>query len=397
MLDWFDAVDVYPKFYWLSRDQETEICAFGEAKHFTHLVQAQKDIEAGRKVLGIQYFNDRAIQEANQHFFIPRLFLLREKTQYQILANISDDAQDLIDIIDALPVRIIPKILAPCVISDPVHEPNLEQWEQIIDEATGCIRAKQIKKVVLARKTTLRFEAPLDVCALLKASKEVNNGHYHFIFALSNFKAFVGSSPERLYKRDKNALKTEALAGTVKRGVTPEQDLQLSRWLLQDAKTKDENKIVASDIKNSLATMVDAFHVEDECELVSLSRVQHLRRKIEATLTDGVCDQEILQRLQPTAAIAGMPRNKALKFIADFETFPRKWYAGALGHIDKGSSEFCVTLRSVLIEGHEAHFYAGAGIVEDSEAKTEWQEFNHKVSTMMRLVSQYPLSRRNNE
>ncbi|MCV6625518.1 MAG: chorismate-binding protein, partial [Cellvibrionaceae bacterium] len=114
-------------------------------------------------------------------------------------------------------------------------------------------------------------------------------------------------------------------------------------------------------------------------------------------LSAGVLDTQIMQRLQPTAAIAGMPRSKALRFIADFEPFPRKWYAGAMGFIHQERSEFCVTLRSLLIEGHKAHFYVGAGIMGESQAKIEWQELNHKLSSMLQLVSQYPLSRRPNE
>lgn len=397
LLDWFDIINLYPKYYWHSRDNKTQMCAFGEAVHFTHLSQAKEYIEHGQKILGIQYFNDRAMHEANQHFFIPRLLLLKEEGMWKFIANVSDDAQELIDIIGTIPTQAHAPNLAPCIINEPLHEPDMEQWEEMIDEATLSIKAKQLQKVVLARKTTVTFESPLHASALLKASIERNRNHYHFMFVLNTNKAFVGSSPERLYQREDRSLKTEALAGTVKRGASKEQDQQLGHWLLNDAKNLDENEIVVNDIKRSLATMTDSFVVNDECELVKLTHVQHLKKRIDATLSANVLDMEIVQRLQPTAAIAGMPRNKALRFIADFEPFPRKWYAGAMGFIEKDRSEFCVTLRSLLIEGHNAHFYVGAGIMGESEAKTEWQELNHKLSSMMQLVSQYPLSRRSNE
>lgn len=397
LLDWFDAIDLYPKYYWLSRNKDIEICAFGEAVHFTHLTQAEPYIESGHKILGIQYFNDRAMHEANQHFFIPRLLLLKEDGLWRFIAHISDDAQELIEIVDALPTQVNAPRLSPCVINDLIHEPNMEQWSEIIDQAKLSIKAKQMQKVVLARRTTVEFESPLHASALLKESTFCNPNHYHFMFALNASKAFVGSSPERLYQRDNRRLKTESVAGTVKRGATPEQDQQLSHWLLNDIKNLNENEIVVNNIKHNLISITDAFEVNKEYELLKLPHVQHLKKRIDAVLAPKVLDTEIMQRLQPTAAIAGMPRDKALRFIADFEPFPRKWYAGAMGYIEKERSEFCVTLRSLLIEGHKAQFYVGAGILEESQASTEWQELNHKLTSMMQLVSHYPLSRRANE
>ena len=83
-------------------------------------------------------------------------------------------------------------------------------------------------------------------------------------------------------------------------------------------------------------------------------------------LKDQIYNADLLDNLQPTAAIAGLPRDKALDFISTHEPFARGWYSGAVGFLSRQRSEFCVAIRSALIMGEEIHLFAGAGIVPGS-------------------------------
>jgi menaquinone-specific isochorismate synthase len=123
-------------------------------------------------------------------------------------------------------------------------------------------------------------------------------------------------------------------------------------------------------------------------EILRLRKVQHLRRNIHGELTDPD-DAACLQRLQPTAAVAGLPRQAAREFIAEFEPFDREWYAGSAGYLSAEQSEFTVALRSATVKGHHLELYAGAGIVAGSDAAQEWQEIENKAAGLRTLLEEH--------
>jgi len=90
--------------------------------------------------------------------------------------------------------------------------------------------------------------------------------------------------------------------------------------------------------------------------------------------------------LQPTAAVAGLPRQAAREFIARNEPFDREWYAGSAGYLSLAQSEFCVALRSARVQGSCVRLYAGAGIVSGSDPEQEWQEIENKAAGLRSLL-----------
>ncbi len=87
--------------------------------------------------------------------------------------------------------------------------------------------------------------------------------------------------------------------------------------------------------------------------------------------------------LHPTPALGGSPRGAALAWIAAHEAHPRGWYAGPVGWCDaQGNGEFFVSIRSAALRGDRAWVYAGAGLVEGSDADTEWRETDAKMAVM---------------
>ena len=128
------------------------------------------------------------------------------------------------------------------------------------------------------------------------------------------------------------------------------------------------------------------MNVAETSELVKLRKVQHLKRPISAEINNDCSDSQLLDNLQPTAAIAGLPRMSALDFIIDNEPFARGWYSGAVGFLSQQRSEFCVAIRSALVMGNKLHLFAGAGIVPGSEPSCEWEELDRKTSTLCSLL-----------
>jgi menaquinone-specific isochorismate synthase len=93
---------------------------------------------------------------------------------------------------------------------------------------------------------------------------------------------------------------------------------------------------------------------------------------------------DLVERLHPTPAMGGFPRQRALELIRDHEHLDRGWYAGPIGWVDRaGEGEFVVGIRSALVQGASATLFAGCGIVAESNAAAEFAESNWKLRPML--------------
>ena len=381
LLGWLKSQNQYfPHFFFEKRDENQTIATIGAVKTFSSLEEAQVFVQSTSLSLvgGIQF-------EGICQFVLPRLMLVKNSqnlTAYLTL-NLSEQAVDFTEFFTELnstsPVKNYQ-------ISAPQSSCTFEQWEMNIERAITQIGTGDLRKVVLANAIQLTFENLISAYDLVEQSRAINLGCYHFLWAENAQNAFVGSTPERLYYRKGNQLFTEALAGTVAVSDNPIETEQNAQWLLKDAKNIYENQLVVEDIEEHLNAYVEAFEVHLP-EIKRLHNVQHLRRRIEATLKADVLDQDCLRQIHPTAAVAGLPRAKAKQFIAENEPFKRGWYAGTLGIFNPQEAEFCVTLRSAKIEHNQITLYAGAGIVKESEPVSEWQEIERKSQALAKLLS----------
>ena len=380
LLGWLKSQNQYfPHFFFEKRDENQTIATIGAVKTFSSLEEAQVFVQSTSLSLvgGIQF-------EGICQFVLPRLMLVKNSqnlTAYLTL-NLSEQAVDFTEFFTVLnsayPVQNY-QILAP------QSACTFEQWKMNIKRAITQISMGDLRKVVLANATQLTFDNLISAYDLVEQSRAINLGCYHFLWAENAQNAFVGSTPERLYYRKGNQLFTEALAGTVTVSDNPIETEQNAQWLLNDAKNIYENQLVVEDIEEHLNAYVEAFEVHLP-EIKRLHNVQHLRRRIEATLKADVLDQDCLRQIHPTAAVAGLPRAKAKQFIAQNEPFKRGWYAGTLGIFNPQEAEFCVTLRSAKIEYNQITLYAGAGIVKESEPVSEWQEIERKSQALSKLL-----------
>lgn len=149
-------------------------------------------------------------------------------------------------------------------------------------------------------------------------------------------------------------------------------------------KNQHENLLVVDDICQRLQGAVISVDVAPP-EVIRLRKVQHLRRRIQVKLKSA-SDSDCLHRLQPTAAVAGLPREAARDFIRDSELFSRDWYAGSAGYLSCEQSEFAVSLRCAQINNNLLSLYAGAGIVMGSDPQQEWIEIENKAAGLRTLL-----------
>lgn len=392
-IDWLEAQPHFPKFYWQSRDTREEVVALGQLHTFSEASPAYAILADNQRVWGGRSFDghtDKNRRCMSAFFFLPQIELIRFDTSWRIAVNISMSVEKAIGALKQLMADVTELPPLATSIVGMTHTPNEQQWHDLVDDVLTGIEEDRFKKVVLARKTTIDIKDPISPAQLLKASYRENHHSFHFLMALSKELAFVGSTPERLYRRVGQQLETEALAGTIGRGDNAAQDMELANWLTQDLKNINENQYVVDDILQSLAPHSSEVHLEKELRLVRLRKVQHLKRNIVAQLSKGINAVQLLQALQPTAAVAGLPRSEALAYIQENEPFARGWYAGSVGYLSHEKAEFCVAIRSALLMKDEVQLFAGAGIVPGSVAAYEWQELDKKMSTLLSLISDNP-------
>lgn len=395
LLDWLAAQPVYPHFYWMHRNGTEEVAALGAACWFDNAGQAGAFVAAQAApfcVWGGAAFDAVASPDGDGldgWFLLPRFELRRGADGAQFVINLASRRSLAED------ARLAGAQLAQLGAAAPLdmpgvevtaahHRPDQVQWRGLVQASLAAIAAGRFDKVVLARKTTLTLGGTLSPAQLLSASRKVNHRCFHFMLAHDADHGFVGSSPERLFSRHGLSLHTEAVAGTVPCTGNALQDRKLAQWLLADAKNRNENALVADDICARLQGRVENLTV-CPAEVLSLRKVQHLRRRIAARLRCAD-DAASLAWLHATAAVAGVPREPARDFIRAREPFARGGYAGSVGYFSRERAEFAVAIRYAEVARNQVHLFAGAGLVPGSDPEAEWQEINRKAAGLRTLL-----------
>ena len=268
--------------------------------------------------------------------------------------------------------------------------PDFSDWQNNVAHVLKSIAGKNIAKVVLARKTVFTFDQEADACGLLKELEKLAPASSRFLFQFSRDTVFFGASPERLYCRRGRYVESEAIAGTRPRGATDSRDLALKKELLASPKDAVEHQLVLSSIRESLNGHCVSLKENGSPEVLALNRSYHLRTCVQGTLKQGIKDGDLLSGLHPTPAVAGVPKDKALHMIKTLEPFSRGWFAGAVACLGHEAVDFIVAIRSALVHGRTMNVYAGAGIVEGSVARNEWEEIDNKIENLLKVIGKRP-------
>ncbi len=321
----------------------------------------------------------------NATFWLPRAVLFDECLRVVVLD--ADDAAEalrflgsMVEVRDSAGSGIPPWIER--------HDlPARSRWTESVAQAMNLFRDEVLEKIVLARQVDFTFARPLNPVQLLSQLAPATPACYHFCFQTAPHTAFVGASPERLFRREGRQLLSEVVAGTRPRGSTPLEDVRLSHELLASSKDQLEHDIVRKSIRQRLHACVDSLVVDAKATLLQLATKQHLYSQVVAQLGPRISDGELIERLHPTPAVGGYPTENALEEIRRLEPFERGWYAAPVGWVAADAAEFAVAIRSGLIHQDRLSLYSGAGIVPGSTADSEWDEIEHKISDFLHLLT----------
>ena len=253
-----------------------------------------------------------------------------------------------------------------------------ERWLASVATIASEVRAGRYEKAVLATTQTLAGDAPISIGRALARLRE-NYADCHLFTMTSGDSTFLGASPELLVSLTRGRVHALGLAGSTRRGATPEEDERLGAALLESAKDRIEHETVVRAIRERLEPATDELLAPNQPQLRQLRNIQHLSTEISGRVRSGVDVLDLVQRLHPTPAVCGWPADRAREVITAHEAFDRGWYAGPVGWMDgAGDGEFAVGLRAAVVQGARAWLFAGNGIMGDSAPQSELDEVQLK-------------------
>jgi menaquinone-specific isochorismate synthase len=281
-------------------------------------------------------------------------------------------------VLDALRPNHEKSMLSPAPRLVDVAERSQREWAECVAAIRDGIESGRFEKVVAAGCSVLTLDPAPDASSILCRLRAQDGACTRFAFRAGSC-IFLGASPERLIDKKGLRVETEAMAGSIRAG-----NRSGAGQLLASRKDLDEHDIVVRELVRCLEPFAARLEYAPRPEVHQLRYVLHLRTPIVAELSGARHILELVERVHPTPAVGGVPRNRALEWIAEHEPAERGWYAGPVGWFDAaGDGQFWVALRSALIAGEQAHLYAGAGIVRDSDPESEYAETRLKLASLL--------------
>ncbi len=261
-----------------------------------------------------------------------------------------------------------------------------ERHMAAVRRAVEYIHAGDAIQVVVSQ----RLSRPLgvDSFTLYRALRTVSPSPYMVYLNFGDF-ALVGASVETLLKVTGRHLYYHPIAGTRRRGATPDEDLALEHELRADEKERAEHIMLVDLGRNDLGRVAEtgSVRVSDLMTVERFSHVMHLVSTVEADLAEGYEPFDALRSAFPAGTVSGAPKIRAMEIIAELEPHQRGPYAGSAGYFDySGDLDAAITIRTALVHQGMVYIQAGGGIVADSDPEAEWQETLHKAGGMLRAV-----------
>jgi anthranilate synthase component 1 len=263
-----------------------------------------------------------------------------------------------------------------------------EAFMAAAERAKEYIAAGDAFQVVLSQ----RFSAPfaLPPFALYRALRRINPAPFLFYLEFGGF-AIVGSSPEILVRLRDGVVTLRPLAGTRRRGATHEEDQALEAELLADPKERAEHLMLLDLGRNDVGRVAElgSVKVTESFVVERFSHVMHISSNVEGRLAAGRDALDALVAGFPAGTLSGAPKVRAMEIIEELESVRRGIYAGCIGYFAaNGTMDTCIGLRTALVKDGVMYVQAGAGIVADSDPKSEQEECRQKARALFRAAEE---------
>ena len=261
-----------------------------------------------------------------------------------------------------------------------------EGYKEAVEKAKDYIRAGDIFQVVPSQRWTQAF--PLPPFSFYRSLRRTNPSPFMFFFNFGGFQV-VGASPEILVRLRDGQVTIRPIAGTRKRGATPEEDRALEADLLADQKELAEHLMLLDLGRNDVGRVakVGTVHPTEKFIVERYSHVMHIVSNVVGEIATGHDALSALLAGMPAGTVSGAPKVRAMEIIDELEPEKRGVYGGGVGYFAaNGEMDFCIALRTAVLKDGQLYIQAGGGVVYDSDPEAEFQETVNKSKALRRAA-----------
>ena len=276
---------------------------------------------------------------------------------------------------------------------DAVSNKTREEYNKMVNRAKEYILDGDIIQVVLSQRFSM--DNPCPPLAVYRALRTINPSPYMFLLNCGDY-AIVGASPEVHAKCEDRKITVRPIAGTRKRGKTPEEDIAMEKELLGDPKERAEHIMLVDLGRNDVGRVSKAgtVKVDDLMIVERYSHVMHIVSNVTGELKPELEADAVMRSTFPAGTLSGAPKVRAMQIISELEKEKRGPYGGAVAYYSfNGNINSCITIRTAVLKDGKAYVQAGGGIVADSVPDDEFEETRNKAKAMMRALSRAKLFR----
>jgi anthranilate synthase component 1 len=261
-----------------------------------------------------------------------------------------------------------------------------EEFHEIVKRAKEHIEAGDVFQVVLS----LQFRVPLQVdpFTIYRHLRRINPSPY-LVFMRCEGPVLISSSPEIHVRLEDGRIDLRPIAGTRRRGRTPEEDRALEQELVADPKERAEHLMLVDLGRNDVGRVaeVGSVRVSEYAAVERYSHVMHLVSNVQGRLRPGLDWLDLLRATFPAGTLSGAPKVRAMEIIDALENTRRGFYGGCLGYVDyRGNTDTAIAIRTMLVKGDEIFLRTGAGVVADSDPESEYQECLEKARALVEAI-----------
>lgn len=262
-----------------------------------------------------------------------------------------------------------------------------QSYQQAFSEIQSYIVEGDCYQVNLAKRFEIAADG--DPWHAYKQLRQVNAAPFSAYFA-TDTASILSSSPERLLQIKEKRVETRPIKGTRPRDlVDKNHDKGLAVELQNSVKDRAENLMIVDLLRNDLGKVCvpGSISVPKPFELESFATVHHLVSTITGILKEDEDPVSLLRACFPGGSITGAPKLRAMEIIEELEPHCRGVYCGSIAYIGfDGHMDSNITIRTMIYSDNRLRFWAGGGIVADSNVDAEHQEILDKAAAMFELI-----------
>ncbi len=260
-------------------------------------------------------------------------------------------------------------------------------YRAAIERILGHIHRGDVYQVNMTQRFVV--PGPLPAPLLYRRLRRLNPAPFSAYLDLGGGRAVLSSSPERFLELRDGRVASRPIKGTRPRSSDPLVDRALAMELLDSDKDRAELAMIVDLLRNDLGRVsrYGSVRVTRACDLESYTSVHHLVATIEATLREDCGWPELVRAAFPGGSVTGAPKIRAMEIISEAEPIERGVYTGSIGYIDAGGDmDLSVVIRTIVVDGDQAWFQAGGGIVADSDPEAEYRESLDKARALAEVL-----------